>query len=369
MRSKRMRRRLILRFASTISSKASTEIIEQPVVKKIKIEYTRVCGLQNIGNTCFLNSALQCVINTPQFNDSFLNDSIRNQIQPKHKYVALNYWNLLKKMRNQGQGGSENPQQLKQSLSNVCNKFRGGRQEDSQEFLRQLLTSLNEDLQRVTKPSPYRELQADIKKNTLQEISDNWWNYFKGRDDSLVQDYFTGQIINKVICQCNHQSIAFDNFQDLSLAFPSSSQCTLQQMIQYYLQQEVLSQYTCVCKSTRKAIKQQQIWRLPQILVFHLKRFYYMGNRKNKINTNVIYPTQLDMRQFINESNDKSCQQTKYELYGVVKHYGDLNFGHYFAECKHPFLQKWFVFNDSSVSNLSSINCDNSAYLLFYSKL
>ena len=45
MRSKRMRRRLILRFASTISSKASTEIIEQPVVKKIKIEYTRVCGL------------------------------------------------------------------------------------------------------------------------------------------------------------------------------------------------------------------------------------------------------------------------------------------------------------------------------------
>ncbi|CAD8055887.1 unnamed protein product [Paramecium sonneborni] len=343
-------------------------------VKK-EIKYFKACGLHNIGNTCYFNSALQCIINTPKFNDKFLSDDIKQEFNPKHKQVAVQYWRLLKQMRTTNQN-SENPVQLKQAITNSTKKFGGHRQEDSQEFLRALLTCLHEDLNRVTGKPIYKELSADLNKQTLEEISNTWFNYFKGRDNSLVTDYFTGQLLSRVTCSvCKNQSLAFDNFQDLSLAFPNiqGNQITLEDMLKYYLSEENINQYTCgKCRQQRKCTRQLEIWRLPDILVIHLKRFYYKGSMKKKINIDIKFGAKLDISQFIVNSTDKSTLNCQYNLYGIVKHYGDLNFGHYFAECKHPYTQKWYQLNDSSVSEIKpkvSYESDNSAYLLLYSRI
>jgi len=41
--------------------------------------------------------------------------------------------------------------------------------------------------------------------------SEQWWNYSKSREDSVICDYFTGQLLSKVVCsKCRNQSIAFD---------------------------------------------------------------------------------------------------------------------------------------------------------------
>ncbi|CAD8138589.1 unnamed protein product [Paramecium octaurelia] len=343
-------------------------------VKK-EIKYFKACGLHNIGNTCYFNSALQCIINTPKFNDKFLSDEIKQELNPKHKQVALQYWRLLKQMRTTN-NTSENPVQLKQAISSSTKKFGGHRQEDSQEFLRALLTCLHEDLNRVTGKPIYKELTADLNKQSLEDISNTWFNYFKGRDNSLVTDYFTGQLLSRVTCSvCKNQSLAFDNFQDLSLAFPniSGNQITLEDMLKYYLSEENINQYTCgKCRQQRKCTRQLEIWRLPDILVIHLKRFYYKGPMKKKINIEIKFGAKLDLGQFIINSSDKSTLNCNYNLYGIVKHYGDLNFGHYFAECKHPFTMKWYQLNDSSVQEIKpkvSYESDNSAYLLLYSRI
>ncbi|CAD8057110.1 unnamed protein product [Paramecium sonneborni] len=356
--------------------KQNEQLIE-PTNKAVKkeIKHLKACGLHNIGNTCYFNSALQCIINTPKFNDKFLSDEIKQELNPKHKQVALQYWRLLKQMRTTNQN-SENPVQLKQAITNSTKKFGGHRQEDSQEFLRALLTCLHEDLNRVTGKPIYKELNADLNKQTLEEISNTWFNYFKGRDNSLVTDYFTGQLLSRVTCSvCKNQSLAFDNFQDLSLAFPniSGNQITLEDMLKYYLSEENINQYTCgKCRQQRKCTRQLEIWRLPDILVIHLKRFYYKGPMKKKINIEIKFGAKLDLAQLIVNSTDKSTLNCQYNLYGIVKHYGDLNFGHYFAECKHPFTQKWYQLNDSSVSEIKpkvSYESDNSAYLLLYSRI
>lgn len=69
-----------------------------------------------------------------------------------------------------------------------------------------------------------------------------------------------------------------------------------------------------------------------------------------------------------------------YDLYGVVNHFGSLNSGHYTANCFNEIHQKWFNFNDSSVSEVykgigqPSIDelkphiVKSSAYVLFYKK-
>lgn len=95
---------------------------------------------------------------------------------------------------------------------------------------------------------------------------------------------------------CKNQSIAFDNFQDLSLAFIKKGDTTLTEMLKFYLSAEDINSYTCAkCRQQRKCVRQLQLWRLPNILVIHLKRFQYNGPYRNKINHNVRFDAELDM--------------------------------------------------------------------------
>jgi ubiquitin carboxyl-terminal hydrolase 4/11/15 len=56
-----------------------------------------------------------------------------------------------------------------------------------------------------------------------------------------------------------------------------------------------------------------------------------------------------------------------YDLYAVSNHYGGLHGGHYTAYGYNNFLEKWYEFNDSSVSSATASDVVTSgAYLLFY---
>lgn len=77
-------------------------------------------------------------------------------------------------------------------------------------------------------------------------------------------------------------------------------------MIEHFLKEEQLDDlYTCEkCKTPRKSTKKFIIWRVPQILVIHLKRFEYGKFRREKIRRNVIFPVkQLDLRPLIEGSS------------------------------------------------------------------
>ena len=83
-------------------------------------------------------------------------------------------------------------------MSKVAPQFSGYGQQDAQEFLRFLLDGMHEELNRVTKKPPYKEMDFD--KLTESQQSDNWWKYNLDRDDSIITDLFTGQLMNKIEC-------------------------------------------------------------------------------------------------------------------------------------------------------------------------
>jgi ubiquitin C-terminal hydrolase len=66
-------------------------------------------------------------------------------------------------------------------------------------------------------------------------------------------------------------------------------------------------------------------------LVLQLKRFSYGKWRKEKINTRVSFPDELDLCSFTTESKDQSVSNSRYTLVGVVNHSGGIDFGHYTA--------------------------------------
>jgi ubiquitin carboxyl-terminal hydrolase 4/11/15 len=84
-----------------------------------------------------------------------------------------------------------------------------------------------------------------------------------------------------------------------------------------------------------------------------------------------------DLIQFpLEDLNFKSAESSikplhdKYSLYATVNHSGGLNGGHYVAHCKNLLDQKWYNFNDSTVSYVEKESeiIDGSAYILFYEK-
>ena len=71
---------------------------------------------------------------------------------------------------------------------------------------------------------------------------------------------------------------------------------------------------------------------LPEIIVFHLKRFTYGRYLKNKIDTFVNFPIHnLDLSKYV---MNKDGQSYVYELYAISNHYGGLGGGHYTAYAK-----------------------------------
>ena len=158
----------------------------------------------------------------------------------------------------------------------------------------------------------------------------------------------------------------------MALNFTSGDGGKLKKMIENFLKEETISNdYYCTkCKTFRECKRKIDFYRLPEILVFQLKRFSYGRWRKVKLNNYVKVEETLDLSSFVTESNHKSTLNAVYGLVGVVNHSGDIDFGHYTAECKNPINGKWYNFNDSHVSETRMRESYESAspYLLFYAR-
>jgi ubiquitin carboxyl-terminal hydrolase 4/11/15 len=186
-------------------------------------------GLQNMGNTCFMNSALQCLAHTPKLVDYFLGDYKReiNHDNPlgMNGEIASAFGDLMKKLWAPGASPIA-PRTFKSKLAHFAPQFSGFNQHDSQELLAFLLDGLHEDLNRV-KNKPYFEAK-DGDGRPDEEVADEYWNNHLARNDSIIVDVCQGQFRSTLVCpDCNKSSVTFDPFMYVSLPLPSTSMRTM----------------------------------------------------------------------------------------------------------------------------------------------
>lgn len=264
---------------------------------------------------------------------------------------------------------STRPTELKRVIGKVAERFTGYDQQDAQEFLRFLLDGLHEDLNRIQKKPAYYEIKdRDGAKD--RDVSDEYWKFYMERNSSALSDLFCGQLRSEIHCNtCNHRSLCFDVFWDLSVPVPkkksttqlrmpgnffsssssssstgrgsdssdaisSNGGCSLYDCLKAYTEQEMLnddSYYCSKCKAHRAVSKKISVYRLPEVLVLHLKRFSFSMFSRDKVNTAVSYPALgLDLADYC--ARDAVVEgSTLYDLTGVVHHMGSLNGGHYTA--------------------------------------
>lgn len=189
-----------------------------------KSEKGGLAGLQNLGNTCFMNSAIQCLVHTPQLVEYFLQDYTEeiNKQNPlgMQGELALAFGDLLRKLWSSGRTAVP-PRAFKGKLARFAPQFSGYNQHDSQELLAFLLDGLHEDLNRV-KQKPYIETK-DADGRPDEEVADEFWRNHKARNDSVIVDVCQGQYKSTLVCPvCQKVSITFDPFMYLSLPLPST---------------------------------------------------------------------------------------------------------------------------------------------------
>ncbi|KAL8539950.1 hypothetical protein ACS0TY_001525 [Phlomoides rotata] len=184
-----------------------------------------LAGLQNLGNTCFMNSSLQCLVHTTPMVEYFLQDYSDeiNRQNPlgMHGELAVAFGELLRKLWSSGRTPVA-PRAFKGKLARFAPQFSGYNQHDSQELLAFLLDGLHEDLNRV-KQKPYFETK-DYDSRPDEEVADEYWSYHKARNDSIIVDTCQGQYKSTLVCPaCDKISITFDPFMYLSLPLPSTA--------------------------------------------------------------------------------------------------------------------------------------------------
>ena len=336
-------------------------------------ELVGLAGLDNVGNTCFVNAGLQCVLNCQPLVDYFLSEAWSaelNAVNPKgSKGMFTRAFVELVKAQWTEVYDQIVPKHLVELAQARTPIFAENTQNDVQELLIMLLDVLHEDLNRAQDASPITPLAYTDESDEKQAA--RAWAMHLRHDSSVIVDLFQGQFKSSVTCsRCKHRSVTFDTFMYISLPVPKSrTMPSLQDCLEEFTKEETLEQgWVCPkCRIPVVARKKFDIWKVPPVLLFHLKRFLYTQTQKGKINKPVIYPVaDLDLRRYV---TGPQKVPPIYDLFAKADHEGTLGSGHYTATCKNSNLQTWHRFDDGQVSPENE-GClvSSTAYVLFYCK-
>lgn len=326
-------------------------------------------GLVNLGNTCYMNSALQCLSHLITFHPN--NEKFFDECKKADKDTLVYEWfQFQRQMWSNDSSKTHNPQGLLKRFQHLCIEkniyFSNFDQNDVNEFLTLFLDLLHQGLKKHVKMTFSKKVEDQADKINLK--SNETWKRFYEKDYSYIVENFYSQLLGITSCtDCEYFTTNHDPIQVVSLEIPDSASslecCLTEYMKKVRLDEDNLWQCD-KCKNKVRPFKQTRLWKTSDVLFILVKR--YRNNQK--INKFLEYPNNLSMKDYnINYSSNK---KNEYALQSMAVHSGSLGGGHYYAVCNNYLDDKWYEHNDSQVTRITDEKAKTySPYLFVYKRI
>ena len=334
-------------------------------------------GLDNIGLICYMNSALQCLVNIPNLSNYFLEKKYEinedNQIL-SHAYLQI-VENVLRKTFESQVITSYCPIEFR-DIAEINPLFRSAA--DSIDLINYFLATVHKELNHMTDEVILLKYYINNPNNEKQQKLNKLLTDFTYQNNSIITNIF--YFIEKSKISCTKCNAIFYNFQVMNyLIFPleeirrynfqkfgvNRNCVSLLEGFNYYKRiSPMLGQFYCNnCHLQSTAFQCNTLYSLPEILIINLNR-----GRGNIFKVGISFPEILNLTSEV-ESNIYNC--SNYKLIGVITHFGESGTsGHFIAFCFVHEKNKWYKFNDSLVSESSfqEASTNGDTYILYYQR-
>jgi len=325
-------------------------------------------GLQNLGNTCFLNSCMQAISNTEGINN-VLSEKIALTEHNKEECLFLKEWVDLHQLMWK-KNCIISPARFVKTVQHVAKRkdkelFTGFAQNDLPEYLMFTLDCFHNATSR-----PVTINITGTKQDERDELAIQCYSFIKSEYEkgfSPILENFSSISLSTITDEAGTtMSVKPEFLLALDLPIPNKRAVSLNDCFNEYCVKEALDGdnmwFNEKTNKKQVAYKCYTFWSLPNILVITLKRF---NNGVRKIQALIDIPlSQVDLSEYVVGYNKDSF---KYEVYAICNHHGSVYGGHYTATVKKN--GKWFNYNDTSIKEVPENNViTNEAYCLFLKK-
>jgi len=341
------------------------------LINKKSVFYKKaLCGLTNLGNTCFMNSIIQCLNSIRSFVKIFLSDIYKKDINTdKIEHNLVEQWALLSKGL-YDKNCVITPLSFHKCIHLLSThkgllQFTGYEENDSQEFLQFFLENIHIGISKEVIMSINGSPQNEIDNKAIKAFH-SWKHYFKN-DYSKIIELFYGQFISKITSNNDETFISesFEPFSNISLEIPEdcNQNINIYDCLDNFTKDEDLDEFKQNNNDKNKYKKKILFWQTPKILIIFFKRF---NNKGLKIHKLIDFPLEeLNLSKYSIGYDKNTCI---FDLHAVSNHIGNTNGGHYWAYTKN-YDKNWYKYNDKIVSHKSIDDIVTSnAYCLFYKK-
>lgn len=334
-------------------------------------------GILNVGFTCYANAVIQAFRHCSTFDTLFQEDTYTKYLNEDCKYSisTKQFANLIQNLSKITSSSSIKPMGFwygfQQSSKDTGFEHLNNRApHDAHEFLMFLLDSIHESLsKKVSLKITSIELKSERQK--LHQTSlESWKTHFENQYSPFVPLLFGLFHIEIKCSNCKNVTNKFETFNTLKGVMYNEKKLTLIESIMGELNEEEIDEYACNnCSPNRhKATRKTKIWKTPDTLILVLKRFTYDGRKIYTPLTEFNTEEPVDISNIYSHLSPHKDIQKKYQLRSIVDHHGGPNGGHYTAQAKHRTENKWFNYDDQSVSEIDKPDIGSNTYILILEK-